>query len=1628
MSNSVSPRVGETAGKPANKIRVQHRSLSVIGVGAHVGFVSERSLPAPFEIPSSGVSLLSRPFSPTAPEFIPGAVYASRHASDTTVNPVNTTRPLQDDEQGGVSLVPRRILAVSSSESKIRGIPPTTEHGQGVLTDAQNRASKVFQRTGSVPYDLEALPQHLLAPKEISNRPYHYYQSSKLLDDSTGARLLAPPPPHMEAFGQITARQQYAHMGLHRLTSQNNSNTDHAGPFDERWVESPEKMWNTDTTRTSPLTISPGESGNDSEVGNVSSESSSGRSSIVDAVTYPSSTIAHAIPSGRLTSWLEAVRPNIEARTSLDLQHNPVHRFFEEQAKIGEKGSRARNEQHQAKQDSGNFAHEMSSGVLYPTNEYSEHGSEPTVHAKADLAGPYIEGKPGTALSTPQHAFDGAIAELTKESPGCSKRPARIAEPYCFRREGSPDLCTIYMDRIMKIAEAQAIDAAAALEALAQQHQQCDQVETRSGSRGDTTWIFKILEFAKRRRAMSTTLKAKEENGLNEKADGGLCASASSQDLPSVVVTPNMDSLLAHGELVLFEGTGATAQDTSVLETSDAGHTLEESRLACIANQSQHDLHPEVNKNIEHAGTFSSQLPTDMRQQHERIETLRILQTQLSMDITLQDTYGQQQRSQRLRPDARQQLYYEMKDLDGKPHLLSWPPEEGSAAYIARYKPDQLLHLEVHPKGFFISHPIEGSREIVDAHYTWISTGLSNIKSHANPHQVQSQLGKTQPSNQPRSPAQHDVNQRFVSAQHGMQQLDFMQDEIQHFGSGQSTEKSPGNTQNKQQGVGPFQTNEPGDDYLEALDAMSYRRQPVRSFVPTNTGPLVIVEDGVPTTESSVLDPMTSACASQSTRYSSVCAPALAGPSALAALNNNRPDYSDSTPGSYRSSHRPAMLPYRPGVDTMFPVPMAGPSLRYQRLTRSGQPNYEVATKDEFQPFFEAARLRKPAFWGVMKFTGIPYAVSKQDILAFLGRNAKILTPNYGEPIHIIMERATGKTMDAYVEFFSHADAQAAVSKFMRGRMEQDRSFRMMDRHVKVELSSQEALMRDLFPKAKNVRWNGQIPIIVPSDDPFNSGFKSFLSGEELHTLTKLVDSSNGPMFCRQCPSRPYENMISTLHKFPWFAVQLYTLFQRDQLFNATLKMLRALMATVSPTSSFGLTSELLMDLLYAGLNAPGFSEKQKWELCQVADWAAKAVAISPLTRGWPWLVLARKPDWDDDVIMYYAQILNAYSQKRIGRITANDSFFSDMLTSQLRISVNASLEAAAQTEWQHFKDLVKLVLDNQIEKHSGMRRKRPVTNNPSTTNNHVKMRTRSITTNGPTMNNASVMNNSSDASYYTGQGNFVATNSNNISRDSFAKASYLPGMTNLQALSSSALASNLPVTSNISTTTSVLATSSYATTSNFSGTNISPATGNIPRASRSTATDTPPAIKKYPTTGSSASTSHRPTASYPIGTSSSPAINDFSYASGPTIISTLPAIKDIPTTGSSASTSHRPTTSYPIGTSSSSATSHFPVTNNFPGLSSSSTPSYLPGTSNHRSRGSFFMPSKSPTTSNFSGKSNFMGTGVFAMTSKHPGAHNRLSSMSPTDMGNFPAIGTAAPPRSKSDVASSVTPKYRWQ
>lgn len=138
--------------------------------------------------------------------------------------------------------------------------------------------------------------------------------------------------------------------------------------------------------------------------------------------------------------------------------------------------------------------------------------------------------------------------------------------------------------------------------------------------------------------------------------------------------------------------------------------------------------------------------------------------------------------------------------------------------------------------------------------------------------------------------------------------------------------------------------------------------------------------------------------------------------------------------------------------------------------------------------------------------------------------------------------------------------------------------------------------------------------------------------------------------------------MISLLAKFPWYATECYTLATRNQIFAATRSMLHILSISVGKSykssaggfdenscasshgspikrsgsrsrSSPNITEDLLKDLLSAALNAAGFSERQRWELSEVSDFARHHFRISPLSQRWPFEVLGRKPYMDEDVV-----------------------------------------------------------------------------------------------------------------------------------------------------------------------------------------------------------------------------------------------------------------------------------------------------------------------------------------------------------------------------------------------------------
>ena len=211
---------------------------------------------------------------------------------------------------------------------------------------------------------------------------------------------------------------------------------------------------------------------------------------------------------------------------------------------------------------------------------------------------------------------------------------------------------------------------------------------------------------------------------------------------------------------------------------------------------------------------------------------------------------------------------------------------------------------------------------------------------------------------------------------------------------------------------------------------------------------------------------------------------------------------------------KPALNPFAPLPQHLSPYTGGGllqkpaVSAPLGRLTANGKPAISDALEPANLPMVEYCRLAREDTWGVIKIKNIPYSVNRPEVLAFLGRNARIINEQDFEPVHIVMERVTSKTLDCYVEFISFNEAVNAINRFEMNRTG-GRGGRLGQRHVEVELSCQEQLMHDLFPKAKNVTWSGSRPIIKDRDpnDQYNSGFQGFISKEELVMLVKHVEA-----------------------------------------------------------------------------------------------------------------------------------------------------------------------------------------------------------------------------------------------------------------------------------------------------------------------------------------------------------------------------------------------------------------------------------------------------------------------------------------------------------------------------------------
>lgn len=99
-----------------------------------------------------------------------------------------------------------------------------------------------------------------------------------------------------------------------------------------------------------------------------------------------------------------------------------------------------------------------------------------------------------------------------------------------------------------------------------------------------------------------------------------------------------------------------------------------------------------------------------------------------------------------------------------------------------------------------------------------------------------------------------------------------------------------------------------------------------------------------------------------------------------------------------------------------------------------------------------------------------------------------------------------------------------------------------------------------------------------------------------------------------------FVQLADNLLQFPWFATELYTLHERNKVFETLCAMTKKLADVLNGSVPIlGLDILLLGELVRAGLHCPAFSPRMKWHLAIVAnDRVAQAAMSAGFHRDFP--------------------------------------------------------------------------------------------------------------------------------------------------------------------------------------------------------------------------------------------------------------------------------------------------------------------------------------------------------------------------------------------------------------------------
>ncbi|KAF9984810.1 hypothetical protein BGZ65_012540 [Modicella reniformis] len=294
----------------------------------------------------------------------------------------------------------------------------------------------------------------------------------------------------------------------------------------------------------------------------------------------------------------------------------------------------------------------------------------------------------------------------------------------------------------------------------------------------------------------------------------------------------------------------------------------------------------------------------------------------------------------------------------------------------------------------------------------------------------------------------------------------------------------------------------------------------------------------------------------------------------------------------------------------------------------------------------------------------IPWDISLHDMLSFFSDVPHPPEHLLPQNVHILMDRATGKT-------FNSAFIELALTSHQAGLAAQARHLKMLKgRVVTVELSSQGELMRSIFPKWPGEFVNGEPlipgeqPIIPKSErlsrNPSEEDSGTTITGDDdkeaprgetvaqtwgssssstrpiMHS-TPIIKATSGALsgsnvgraqaaslappfvtrdeinallvvcrnyklhFSRKCAERPFENIISIVVKYPWHQSHRVLPLHRDHVFELLKLSIESLRVHMNKEYNT-IDSTLLTRIVRSAILTPAFTERQKTMVLHVSS------------------------------------------------------------------------------------------------------------------------------------------------------------------------------------------------------------------------------------------------------------------------------------------------------------------------------------------------------------------------------------------------------------------------------------------